>query len=191
MTRNIFKTMLLAAAMLAAPSYISAQNSAARPGAGGGFRPGNGGGNSVAAPGSGGAFTPNVPQGPGPGAGFGPNVPMWGTSNFLMNGGPWGPGAYSGPIVNVNVAPNFNVGNENVVAVGYDAEGVWETIPMRVHWVWNGVNYNVTVINAWNPWTQSWGVNLGTPAFSTSYYLRGVTYNYYANLSTGTYYFNL
>lgn len=135
-------------------------------------------------------FVPNTQQGPGPGAGFGPNVPMWGTSNSMMNGGQWGPGAWSGPMYNVNYS-NPNIGTSNIIAVGYDAQGVWETIPMQVKWVWNGVTYSVTVINAWNPWTQSWGVNLGVPAFSTMYELRGTTYSYYTNLSTGTYYFNL
>lgn len=146
--------------------------------------------NSAPAPGTGGAFTPNngpVPGGPAPAPG--PNGPMWGTSNSLMNGGPWGPGSFSGPY---NNGPGYNTGISKVIAVGYDASGVWETIPMVVSWHWNGFFYDVTVQNAWNPWTQSWEeYGLDIPAFETSYTLRGVPYTWYANISTGTYYFNL
>lgn len=144
--------------------------------------------NSAPAPGSGGAFTPNTPAGPGSGSGFGPNVPMWGTSNSMMNGGPWGPGAFSGPYN--NNGPGFNYGKANVVAVGYDAQGVWETVPMTISYQWNGFYYDVDVVNAYNPWTQAWEYNLDIPAFQTSYTLRGVPYTFYVNLSTGTYYFN-
>ena len=183
-TRRILSII---AAVIFCVGSIYSQNSAPRPGAGGSFTPN--GGNSAPAPGVGGAFTPNVPQGPGPGAGFGPNVPMWGTSNSMMNGGPWGPGSFSGPY---NNGPGYNYGQSKVVAVGYDAQGVWETVPMVVSWEWNGFYYDVTVQNAWNPWTQMWeGGNLDIPAFQTSYTLRGVPYSWYANLSTGTYYFNL
>ncbi|MBO5445749.1 MAG: hypothetical protein J5995_10475 [Muribaculaceae bacterium] len=148
--------------------------------------------NSAPAPGSGGAFTPAPPSGPGGpvGPGFGPAVPppMWGTGNSMMNGGPWGPGAFSGPYY--NNGPGFNSGVSRVVAVGYDAQGVWETVPMVVHWDWNGFFYDFTVRDAWNPWTRMWETDLGIPAFQTDYTLRGVTYDYYVNLSTGTYYFN-
>ncbi|MDE6022298.1 MAG: hypothetical protein K2G13_02235, partial [Muribaculaceae bacterium] len=112
----------------------SAQNSFPAPGSGGSFRPN--GGNSAPAPGAGGAFTPNVPQGPGPGAGFGPNVPMWGSSNSMMNGGPWGPGAFSGPYN--NNGPGFDYGTSRVVGVGYDVQDVWETVPMVINWHRNG-----------------------------------------------------
>lgn len=153
--------------------------------------------NSAPAPGSGGAFTPNVGPGPGgpgpggpgaPGNGFGPNVPMWGSSNSMMNGGPWGPGAFSGPYY--NNGPGFNYGTAKVVAVGYDAQGVWETVPMVISYEWNGFYYDVNVQSALNPWTQMWDTNLDIPAFQTTYTLRGVPYTFYANLSTGTYYFN-
>lgn len=181
------RILTLIAATIVSISTISAQNSAPAPGTGGAFRPN--GGNSAPAPGAGGAFTPNVAQGAGPSAPFGPNVPMWGTSNSMLNGGPWGPGAFSGPY---NNGPGYNYGESKVIAVGYDAQGVWETIPMVVSWEWNGFYYDVTVENAWNPWTQMWeGDNLDIPAFQTTYTLRGVPYSYYANLSTGTYYFNL
>ncbi len=180
--RRIF-TLITAA--IVSIATISAQNSRPAPGSGGAFRPGN----SAPAPGSGGAFTPNVPQGPGPGAGFGPGGPMWGTNNSMMNGGPWGPGSFSGPY---NNGPGYNYGQSKVIAVGYDAQGVWQTIPMVVSWQWNGFFYDVDVENAWNPWTQMWeGGNLDIPAFQTTYTLRGVPYSWYANLSTGTYYFNL
>ena len=124
------RILSMIAAIVFAIGSISAQNSAPRPG--------SGAGSSVPAPGSGGAFTPNVPQGPGPGAGFGPNTPMWGTSNSMMNGGPWGPGAFSGPY---NNGPGYNYGQSKVIAVGYDAQGVWETVPMVVSWEWNGFYY--------------------------------------------------
>lgn len=117
-----------------------------------------------------------------------PPPPMWGTSNSMMNGGPWGPGAFSGPYYNNGVG--FNSGVSKVVGVGYDARGVWQTIPMVVHWVWNGFFYNFTVRDAWNPWTRMWNIGVGEPAYQTDYTLRGVSYKYYVNLSTGTYYFN-
>lgn len=180
-------TRLIGAMVAVAISIFSltAQNSAPRPGNGASFQPA---GNSAPAPGSGGAFTPTPAQGPGwSGAGFGPNVPMWGTSGSMMQGGAWGPGAFSGPYYS---GPGFDVGNSKVVAVGYDAQGVWETVPMMIHWKWNGFYYDITVVNAWNPWTQVWEYNLGIPAYQTEYQLRGITYTYYANLSTGTYYFN-
>ena len=107
----------------------------------------------------------------------------------MMYGGEWGPGAFTGPINDRRI--NFNNGISHVVAVGYDAQGVWETVPLVVHWHWNGVNYDVTVMTAWNPWTRAWDGQLDISAFQTQYALRGITYDYYVNLSTGTYYFNL
>ena len=53
------------------------------------------------------------------------------------------------------------------------------------------MQYDVTVINAWDPWTQQWNANVDVPAVNTSYYLRGQNFDFYAVLSTGTYYFNL
>lgn len=177
-TRNIFSIL---AAIIFSIGSISAQNSAPAPGSGGAFTPNPG--TSAPAPGTGGAFTPNGPAGPGP------NAPMWGTSNSMMNGGPWGPGAFSGPYN--NNGPAFNYGSSEVVGVGYDVQGVWETVPMVVNWEWNGFFYDVTVKTAWNPWTQMWDGNLDIPAFQTTYNLRGVNYSFYVNLSTGTYYFNM
>lgn len=129
-------------------------------------------------------------NGPGwTGHGFGPHVPMWGTSPGMMIGGPWGDSAFSGP----DNPPmlNFNNGISHVVGVGYDVQGVWETVPLIVEWHWNGAQYDVTLMNAWNPWTRVWETQLNIPAYQTAYALRGVTYEWYVNLSTGTYYFNL
>lgn len=143
----------------------------------------NGGGNGFNGPGIG-------VNGPGwTGNGFGPNVPMWGQSPGMMTGSPWGPGAFSGPDNIPSV--NFNNGISHLVAVGYDAQGVWETIPIIVQWQWGGAFYDVTVMDAWNPWTRAWDGSLDISAYQTSYVLRGVTYDWYVNLSTGTYYFNL
>lgn len=146
---------------------------------------------SAPAPGTGGAFTPAPPAGPmggfgpayGPGYGYGPN---W--------GGPWGPGYGPSPslIINANINPAWeNSGVTKVIACGYDAQGIWRTIPLTVAYQFNGAQYNVTVLNAWNPWTDMWNRNVDQPAFNTSYYLNGTTFDFYTNLSTGTYYFNL
>ena len=162
---------------------IIAQNSLPAPGSGGSL----GGGNSMPAPGSGGSFNPAPPNGigwnPGP-----PSPANWGS--------PWNPGwnSYTGPII-VNTplsSPNWqNTGVTNVVACGYDAMGVWRTIPLNVSYDYNGVQYDVTVMNAWDPWTQMWNTDVDVPAVNTSYYLRGNTFDFYVVLSTGTYYFNL
>lgn len=179
-TRKIFS--LLAAAVLM-PAALMAQNSAPAPGSGGSFNPApangigwNPGGNSAPAPGSGGSFNPAPPAGP-----------AW--------GGPWGGGWQSSPSVIVNANPGFingmNSGVCNVVGVGYDAQGVWRTIPMTVSYNWNGAQYNVTVLNAWNPWTDMWNQGIDDQAYNTSYFLNGQTYDFYVPLSTGTFYFNL
>lgn len=156
--------------------------------------------NSAPAPGSGGSFNPSAPNGigwnpgpgassaPAPGAGgsFQPAPPAW--------GGPWGGGWQSSPSVIVNVNPgliNADSGVMSVVGVGYDAQGIWRTVPMRVAYSFNGAFYNVEVLSAWNPWTDMWNRGVDQQAYNTSYFLRGQTYNYYAPLSTGTYYFNL
>ncbi|MDE7461696.1 MAG: hypothetical protein K2M88_00895 [Muribaculaceae bacterium] len=165
---------------IAAPITLSAQNSAPAPGSGGGFNPApangigwNPGGNSAPAPGAGGSFQPAPPAGP-----------AW--------GGPWGGGWQSSPAVVFNIAPSLaNSGVTSVVGVGYDAQGVWRTVPMRVAYNYNGAYYNVEVLSAWNPWTDMWNRGVDQQAFSTSYFLNGQTYDYYAPLSTGTYYFNL
>jgi len=121
--------------------------------------------------------------------GFGPDIPMWGTSPGMMTGGKWGPGAFTGQMNDHRL--NFNNGISHVIGVGYDVQGVWETVPLVVEWHWNGVNYDVTIMTAWNPWTRSWDGSLNISAYQTQYQLRGITYDYYVNLSTGTYYFNL
>ena len=164
---------------------VIAQNSMPAPGSGGSF--GGRGGNSMPAPGSGGSFNPAPPNG----IGWNPGPPA--PSNW---GAPWSPGwnSYNGPIV-VNSplsSPDWqDSGVTTVVACGYDAMGVWRTIPLHVSYVYNGIQYNVTVINAWDPWTQSWNLGVDVPAVNTSYYMRGTTFNFYVVLSTGTYYFNL
>lgn len=146
---------------------LTAQNSFPAPG-------GGSGGNSLPAPGSGGSFRPNGPMG-GP---AGPYPGAWGS--------PWGyPG---GPLS----GPDWtNSGTMTVIGCGYDAQGIWRTIPLRVAYQYNGVQYNVTVLNAWNPWTDMWNMGVDQPAYNTSYFINGNTYNFYAPLSTGTYYFNL
>lgn len=88
-------------------------------------------------------------------------------------------------------APNFNQGVINVMATGYDTESVLVQIPLVVSYSFNGVNYNVSVVNCWNPYTQSWTMNIDEPAYQTTYYFNGFTYNYYTNLPSGTFYFNL
>lgn len=133
---------------------------------------------SLPAPGSGGTYNPGPGPGFGPGPGIGPGpAPIWGS--------PWGNTVY------VPVPVNTNSGTASVVGVGYDAQGVWRTIPMTVQYDYNGVQYDVTVINAWNPWTDSWNYNVDDEAFNTTYFLRGNQYDFYVVLSTGTFYFNL
>ena len=174
MKKTIYALMLA----LGAAGMASAQNSVPAPGSGGGFTPagGPGGATSVPAPGSGGGFQP--------GGGPGPAGPAW--------GGPWGGGWSSSPAIVVSPpVSGFNSGLTNVVAVGYDAMGNYRALPLRVSYQWNGAYYSVTVINAWNPWTDAWNYGVDLPAYQTTYQFRGQTYNYYAVLSTGTFYFNL
>lgn len=139
--------------------------------------------NSAPAPGSGSiGGGPVGPIGPPPGGGW---------------GNPWGPGWNAGfgpnyiPATVVINNSSVNYGKTNVVGCGYDATGVWRTIPMTVQYQYNGVQYNVIVLTAWNPWTNSWNTNLNVPAVNTSYYINGNNYNFYVVLSTGTFYFNL
>ena len=84
----------------------------------------------------------------------------------------------------------MNQGNLNVMATGYDTESVLVQIPLYVSYSFNGVNYDVTVINSWNPYSQMWNVGVDEPAYQTSYYFNGFNYNYYVNLPSGTFYFN-
>ena len=150
--------------------------------------------NSLPAPGSGGGYSPNIGggmgMGPGMGMGWNPGPPppdYWGS--------PWYSGwDYSPTIV---VSPSISTGNftdqgtTKVIACGYDAQGVWRVLPLVVSYQYNGAQYVVNVLNAWNPWTDSWDKGVDQPAYNTSYSLRGTTYDYYTVLSTGTYYFNL
>lgn len=125
--------------------------------------------------------SPSPIQNPPPPAPPGPNQtppppPGWGYSGYLANppAGEW-----------------MNQGNLNVMATGYDSESVLVQIPLYVSYAFNGVQYDVTVLNSWNPYTQMWNVGVDTPAFNTSYYFNGFNYNYYVVLPSGTYYFNL
>lgn len=85
----------------------------------------------------------------------------------------------------------MNQGTMKVMATGYDTESVLVQIPLVVSYSFNGVNYDVTVLNVWNPYTQTWTVGVDEPAFRTSYYFNGFNYNFYAPLAIGTFYFNL
>ena len=114
---------------------------------------------------------PGVPgQAPSP-----PPPPGWGAPGFLASPPPTG----------------FNQGTINVMATGYDSESVQVQIPLVVSYAFNGVNYDVTVLNSWSPLTQTWNIGVDVPAYQTSYYMNGFSYNYYAQLPSGTYYFNL
>lgn len=142
--------------------------------------------NSAPAPGSGGNFNPAPSNGIGWNPGPATPPPSW--------GGPWGPGWSSSPSVIINapiIGNTMNNGVTKVVACGYDAQGIWRTLPLTVQYNWNGVQYKVTVLNAWNPWTDMWNRGVDMPAYNTSYFLNGTTFNFYTVLSTGTYYFNL
>lgn len=156
-------------ALMLLPLSAAAQNSFPAPGTG------SGGGSSFPAPGAGGGFHPGPPNWGNPW-----NTPGWNTWN--------------GPII-INTpmsSPDWqNAGQMNVVAVGYDIQGVWRTVPLTVSYQYNGVQYDVTVINAWDPWSNAWNMGVYDQAFNTSYYLHGQTYNFYVVLSFGTFYFNL
>ena len=100
----------------------------------------------------------------------------------------WGMSGYLNSLANSDWQ---NQGYVNVMATGYDSQGVMKQIPLYVSYTFNGVNYNVTVLNAWNPYTYTWDSDVDQPAYETSYFINGFTYNYYTVLSTGTFYFNL
>ncbi len=172
---TIAKGMLLSLGLVTGVAGMMAQNSLPAPGSGGSFQPNTGG----MGPGGGG-------MGPGGGFGWNPGPPP---SNW---GSPWYSGWNSSPTIVVNPSTNFqNQGTAKVIACGYDVQGVWRVVPLLVSYQYNGVQYNVNVLNAWNPWTDMWDKGVDVPAYSTDYVLRNVTYDYYAVLSTGTYYFNL
>lgn len=150
--------------------------------------------NSLPAPGSGGSFQPNTGGGFGPGPAYGPG---WnpGPPPPTYWGSPWYTGWNSTP--SIVVSPSVSTGNfvnqgiTKVIANGYDAMGVWRVLPMVVSYQYDGAQYDVTVLNAWNPWTDQWDKGLDVQAFNTNYILRNETYDYYAVLSFGTFYFNL
>lgn len=171
--KRFLKSISAVGILMMSAGSLSAQSLPA-PGSGGSFQPGNGGG-SMPAPGSGGYYQPNN---------WGPAVPppaSWGT--------PWS----GNTLMNVSIgSPGWqNQGTMTVIACGYDTMGIWRTIPLRVAYSWNGVQYQVTVLNAWNPWSDMWNIGINQQAFVTSYYTHGQTYDFYVPLSTGTWYFNL
>ncbi|MDE6669659.1 MAG: hypothetical protein K2K26_08250 [Muribaculaceae bacterium] len=168
---NIIKSSLrlitLALMAVAGISTISAQSSLPAPGSGGSFQPAPVGPPPVA---------PGIPGSP-----LGPGAP----------GGPLGPG-YIGPNGAFMNGPNWQ--NEGVITVmgcGYNVYGDWTTIPMKVSYEYNGMQYEVTVLSAWEPSMQMWNTGIDTPAYNTTYYTHGNTYNFYVVLASGTYYFNL
>lgn len=117
-----------------------------------------------------------LPQGPLPPAPNPQTPPGWSARGYLT------------------VPPSadwMNQGNINVMATGYDSEGVLMQIPLFVSYNYNGVNYNVMVLNSWNPYTQTWDNQVDIPANSTDYYFNGFKYNYFAALPVGNFYFNL
>lgn len=141
------------------------------------------------------------PPPPGPGATFG-NGPDPAPGSDVYNPGPPtpspplagpGPSPMAPMVVNPPLStPNWeNAGTTTVIACGYDAQGVWRTIPLRIAYNYNGAQYSVTVLSAWNPWVDAWNFGIDVPAFNTYYFLNGNYYNFYVNLSTGTWYFNL
>ena len=111
-------------------------------------------------------------------------------NGWASQGGNWGPGMNMPP-AGVPTPVVMTSGKMRVVACGYDITGVWRIVPMVVRYHYNGIQYIVTMLSAWNPVTQMWMTNVDVQAFNTSYYLRGVNYSYYTVLSTGTFYFNL
>lgn len=141
---------------------------------------------------------PTISAQPGPPPPPGPVPP--GAPAPPPPGGPGGPGAppppppagwaYTG-FLSTPPGPGYNDGTINVMATGYDSESVLVQIPLVVSYAFNGVTYNVTVLNAWSPYSQTWTIGLDVPAYQTSYYFNGFNYNYYASLPSGTYYFNL
>lgn len=138
----------------------------------------------------------------------GPQSSLTGEQQLMPNQGtPWeqpgpppvnqpsmGPGWMSPNTVMQSAFPNQNneqSGTVNVMACGYDAQGIWRVMPLRVTYQWNGAQYQVTVLNAWNPWSDTWNMGVDLPAYNTNYILRGTTFDFYTVLSTGTFYFNL
>lgn len=181
MKTRILTSALAAIAVALSSSSISAQQP---------IGPLQGPGPVISAPGSpaaigqpGGPGIPPNPQAPAPQPG--PGAPG---NSFMPMQGPFGPMVVNTPLS----SPDWqNQGTTTVIACGYDAQGVWRTIPLRVSYTYNGAQYNVTVDSAWNPWTDAWNYGVDVPAFNTNYFLNGNYYDFYVNLSTGTFYFNL
>ena len=123
---------------------------------------------------------PPMPNGqvppPPPGGPQTPPPPGWGAPGCLTN---------------PPSADWMNQGYLNVMATGYDSESVLVQIPLYVSYTFNGVNYNVMVVNSWNPYSQMWNTNVDIPANQTDYFFNGFNYNYYVVLPSGTFYFNL
>lgn len=149
-----------------------------------------------------------IPEGPGPVIGISapPQAPVNPPSDNPLPPPPPGPNGQPAPPAPGTPPPGWvnpgtfttppsadwmNQGTMNVMATGYDSEGVMKQIPLYISYSFNGVNYNVTVLNAWDPYTQMWNMGVDQPAYSTSYYFNGFTYNFYAPLAIGTFYFNL
>lgn len=158
--------------------------------------------NSLPAPGSGGGYTPNTGGGGfgGPGFGGGPGMgmgPAWnpGPPTPAYWGSPWYTGYNYSPTIVVSPSSTTNnfqkQGIEKVIACGYDATGVWRVLPLVVSYQWDVNEYNVNVLNAWNPWTEEWDKGVDVQAYNTSYSLKNITYDFYVVLSYGTFYFNL
>lgn len=168
----------VAAALLFGAIGMSAQNSLPAPGSGGSFNPGGGGGGGFGGPGFGGgpAFAPTPPP-----------PTYWGS--------PWYDGWNDSPTVvispSVSVGNFENQGTRKVIACGYDAEGIWRVLPLYVSYQYTGAQYHVNVLNAWNPYTDSWDKGIDEQAYNTDYRLKGVDYNFYTVLPFGTFYFNL
>lgn len=174
MKTNILRAIVAAACILSGALLMVAQN-------------------SLPAPGSGGSYQPNIPSGGwggGWGGGFNPGPPppsYWGSPWY--SGWDYSPTIVVSPSITTN---NFqNQGVTKVVACGYDAQGVWRVLPLVVSYQYNGIQYDVNVLNAWNPWTDHWNRNLDVPAYNTDYTLRGNNYDFYTVLPFGTFYFNL
>lgn len=156
--------------------------------------------NSLPAPGSGGSFQPNVSPsfgggwgggwGAGWGGGFNPGPPppsYWGSPWY--DGWNYNPTIIVQPTVERN--PLSEQGITKVVSCGYDIQGVWRVVPLTVSYQAKGSKYVVNVLNAWNPWTDKWDRGIDEPAYAVNYKLKGITYHYYVELPTGTFYFNL
>ena len=192
---NTIKTLAVAATLsigsLAAFSQGPGQPPPGAPGTlvGGGMNPMVG--NAIGGPG------PVVSNGtslPGPGAPAPAPQPAPQPTPPPAWGSPWWNGWNPSPTVVISPSvsvSNLNSGRMKVIACGYDASGVWRVVPLYVSYNYNGINYNVNVLNAWNPWTDLWNTGVDVQAFSTDYTLRGINYNYYVVLPYGTFYFNL